>query len=301
MVSSSDDNPFERSSAWPRMPQTPFRVGRLPAVDAEPLSDSSITSRETSSQQAITPLFVRPMATSDDPGLSLIRRPEPAETVGAPRPVEPDAGAEAPEPIIEVPVDTAPNVETTPIQAAAPSEPVFAQRTQRLAAAGSTNLRKRFPAIVATLVGLGGLIGLVVMLTGQGRAPVAGDGARPAEAPAAAKVPAASIAPDPAPVDPVPVPLEPLAQSTPTVTPVLERIRPTSISTPRAIQPSTAIPAARPPVNQTPSPSAAAIRDMFDAPVLTLPAARPPPVVAPAPKPPPEDPSAPITTRVPFS
>ena len=130
MASSSDDNPFGRTSAWPRMPQTPFRVGPLPAADAEALSDGESTNIEISPPQAITPLFVRPMATSEDPGLSLIRRPEPVEAVGKPRPVEP--GVEVPEPFIEVPVDTAPAVEATPMQAEIPPEPVFAQRTRRL-------------------------------------------------------------------------------------------------------------------------------------------------------------------------
>ena len=208
-----------------------------------------------------------------------------------------------PEPFIEVPVDTAPApaVETTLIHAKIPPEPAFARRTQRLSATrtASTNLRKRLPAIVATLVGLGGLIGLVVMLSGQRPPPVATVVPAVPVAPQAAPSEPAPL--DPVPVEPVPTRLDLESQSTPTAGPVLERIRPPSAPTPRAIRPSPAIPVARPPVSQPPTPSAAAIRDMFDTPVLTLPPARPPPVVAPAPKAQPEDPGAPITTRAPFS
>ena len=299
MAANSDDNPFGRNSAWPRMPQTPFRVGRLPAADPQSLSESSTTVGETSLPQTITPLFVRPMQTSDESGLSLIRRPEPRETSQVPPPAQSLPEAQAP--LIEVPVEVAPAVEAAPIQVEVPSEPVFAQRAQRLAASrtGSTHLRKRLPAIVATLVGLGGLIGLVVMLSGQRPPPVATVVPAVPVAPQAAPSEPAPL--DPVPVEPVPTRLDLESQSTPTAGPVLERIRPTSAPTPRAIQPSPAIPVTRPPASQPPTPAAVAIRDMFDAPVLTLPPARPPLVVAPALKPQPEDPSAPITTRAPFS
>ena len=299
MAANSDDNPFGRNSAWPRMPQTPFRVGSLPATIPESLPDSSTPNSETLPPQAITPLFVRPMQTLDGSGLSLIRRPEPRETSQVPPPAQPLPEAQAP--LIEVPVEVAPAVEAAPIQVEVPSEPVFAQRAQRLAAsrAGSTHMRKRLPAIVATLVGLGGLIGLVVMLSGQRPPPVATVVPAVPVAPQAAPSEPAPL--DPVPVEPVPTRLDLESQSTPTVAPVLERIRPASTPTPRATQTSPPNAVARPPASQPPTPAAVAIRDMFDAPVLTLPPARPPLVVAPALKPQPEDPGAPITTRAPFS
>ena len=56
MASEPDDNPFARNSAWPRMPQAPFRIGglpRRPSAAPEPEPEAA--------PATITPVFVRPL------------------------------------------------------------------------------------------------------------------------------------------------------------------------------------------------------------------------------------------------
>ncbi len=301
MASNSDDNPFARNSAWPRMPQTPFRVGPIPVADSGPATDSSTPGTAVDLPQTITPLFVRPIASGADPELSLIRRPEPPQAILAPPPAVGPV-LKPPEPVIDAPVNGVPDIDLPLNTAEPPFKPVFAERAERIAAkrSGQANFGKRVPAIVATLVGLGGLIGLAVMLTRQAPPPAATPRPVSSDAPVLVEAPPTPAA-TPS-INLVPARIEAAPRPASMAAPGLERIRPILVPPSRPVR-TVSPPITRPPVGQPPTPSAAAIQDMFDTTVLTLPpaTAQSAPVGAPPPKPLVEDPGAPITTRAPFS
>ena len=250
MASDPDDNPFARNSAWPKMPQAPFRVGVLPKAspqDRGPEPDAS--------PRTITPLFVRPL----EPG-------PPAPTVTAAprqRPVASPVASPPPPPPMEIEL-----------------APVIVQpyRKPRPKAA-----RSPFPAIVATVVGLGGVIGLALLLS---RAQDAALQKAPTPAPAAA---ARVERPALAPVAQPSTSTIPAARTPPQVrlTPPRPLPKP-RVTTPRA---AVALPALPPEVS-------AATEEMLRAPAISLTPSPPPVVYTP---PPAVDPAAPVVTRAPYS
>jgi hypothetical protein len=60
MPPDQDDNPFGRASAWPKMPQGPFKVG----IPVKPLAAGETPETLPQARQ-ITPVFTRPAASSE--------------------------------------------------------------------------------------------------------------------------------------------------------------------------------------------------------------------------------------------
>ena len=144
MASKPDDNPFARSSPWPRLPQRPLSVRSLPAVTPLPPEESVTT---------FTPLFVRPM---DGPptaplatGGGIPRAPHQPVPM---RSIEP-AGltGSVPEPAVEVPSEAGVEVSAPGLVASVARKPL--------------PRRSRLPAVAATLVGIAGVLGLAVLLS----------------------------------------------------------------------------------------------------------------------------------------
>lgn len=176
MASDPDDNPFARNSAWPKMPQAPFRLGALPKV--APVEDAPAPA-------TITPVFVRPAP-------QVAQTAQPRELSPPPR-----APQATPEPPIRPPVELEPLV----IQPLARSRPAAA-------AAG----RRRGPLMAATGLGLMAVAGLGFALS-RGREPPP---AAQAPAPATMTIKAAPAAAAPGPLgnpDPAPAPARRLVEA----------------------------------------------------------------------------------------
>lgn len=244
MASDPDDNPFARNSTWPKMPQAPFRVVALPKVspqDREPEPEAPL--------RTITPLFVRPLAPSSA-----------APTVTAAPRLRPVAAPVAPPPPPPTEIELAPVI-------------VQPYRKPRPKTA-----RSPLPAIVATVVGLGGVIGLALLLS---RAQDAALQNAAIPAPVAARVEPPAPVSVAAPVTPAP----PVANAPPSPRVAAPRPRPASP------QPAVVRPAPSPEVS-------AATDEMLSAPAISL--TPPPPPVVHTP-PPAVDPAAPVVTRAPYS
>lgn len=270
-MASEPDNPFARNSAWPKMPQAPFRVGPLPKADTPPAPPPEEPARQT-----VTPVFTRPTngppAFSGLPAGAITRpAPQPSPTVAPPRlPPTPEPVAAAAPPAPEpVPAPSPPVEPPEPYTEVAPVivRPAGARR--------AVPRRSPLPAIAATGVGLAAILGIAYALNRGQEAAL--------EAPAAP--PPATIA----------------APPTPEVTPV----PPPTVETPVAVPPTAprvaaqrAVPAPR----RVAPPAPVAVEEAVAAPVLALPP--PPVVVQPAAPPQPTyvppaapDPGAPMTTR----
>jgi len=268
-MASEPDNPFARNSAWPQMPQAPFRVGPLPKAD-------SAAPPEEPARQAVTPVFTRP--TNTPPAFAglpagVITRPTAQPRPAAPRPVEP-AAAEPPPPE-PVPATEPPSPPVAPPEPYIELAPVI---VQPLGSARRAAPRKSpIPAIAASAAGLAAVLGVAYALS------------RGQEAALKAPVtpPLAAVAAPPA------------LAVTPTPQPAVETL---------AVAPPAKIAAApRAPVRTAPpprlvvAPPAPVVADaVASAPVISL----PPPVATPAPPPQPAytppaapDPAAPMTTR----
>src|SRR5687768_5091253 len=124
MASDPVDNPF-RNSAWPQMPQAPFRVGPLPKSDPEPAPRP-----EPAPPVTITPAFVRPVDMGPLGGLA----GGGAVPAGPrPRPVEPDAPRRVESQVIsEAPAPEPQGVQLAPIvvEAARRAEPLWVPSAQ---------------------------------------------------------------------------------------------------------------------------------------------------------------------------
>lgn len=267
MTDEPDDNPFARNSAWPKMPQAPFRVGPMPKA-AVPEPQSSIEA------QTITPVFVRPIETAPatrlDIGGGVPRAPS-----GSTRPHTP--AAPTPDPQVLPPTiaestarDSDPEepFEVSPVIVTPPRKPRYRPK------------RSIWPAAIATVVGVAGILGLAMLLSRVQQARLAAKPALAAIAPASA--------PTPAQIAPIP-----LVATTPVAAPepASSTSRPTSaIAKPLRVQPAVRVM----PANE----GAAATTEALNAPALSLPEALPPPSY----KAPLEaDPTAPVVTRSPNS
>jgi hypothetical protein len=284
MPPETDDNPFARNSVWPKMPQTPFRVGALPKAAPAPAPEIP-TEPPPEPARTITPLYVRP-AQGRGQGLAgggAVLRP--ALQPRAPQP-------EAPPPALEpaLPLEPPPAAEMLAAAPATAPEPGYVELEPVIVTPYATprrparRRRSPLPAVAATIVGLGGIVGLVYVLS-QGRPAVP---AAPGSTPAAVAVPAQPASTPAA---------EPAAAPKPAAAPrIASAFRSPSIR------------AARPAVAASPAEAAAAPEEA-SAPVLALPpAAAPPQAAAPEPEPQPAytprpapDPNAPIPTRRPYS
>jgi len=265
-MASESDNPFARNSAWPQMPQAPFRVGPLPKAPA--------ATPEEPARQTVTPVFTRPKnappAFAGLPAGAITRPASPPPRPAAP-PAEPVAVAPppAPEPVPEPPPPEppAPYIELAPVIV----QPVGSGRR-------AAPRKSPVPAIAASVAGLAAVLGIAYALSRGQEAAL--------KTPVAPPPPAIAAAPAPA-VVPTPTP----TVQAPAVVP------PTKVAaTPRA--PSRTASAPRLVV-----PAASAAEETAPAPVISLP---PPVVAAPEPAPPPQpaytppaapDPNAPMTTR----
>ena len=267
MTDEPDDNPFARSSAWPKMPQGPFRVGPMPKT-AAPEPPSSIQPQE------ITPVFVRPIETTPANRLD-IGGGVPRATSGPTRPQIPGATVSDPQsvpPAFEESTNrnSGPEepFEVSPVIVTPPRKPGYRPR------------RSVWPAAIATVVGVAGIIGLAMLLSRVQEARLASKPASSAIAPASAPAPA-PMAPFPqVATKPEAAPLP--SSSTPRTSP--------GVATPVRVQPaSRAKPATE---------GAEATAQALNAPALSLPEAPPPPNYR---APPEVDPTAPVVTRAPNS
>ncbi len=291
MASEPDDNPFIRSSVWPKMPQAPFRVGSLPNAVAPPLPPEGEPPAEPEpAPQTITPLFVRPLDAGLPGGLAIsgalpqsgflaASTPEP---FAEPQPVaQPDPAAEA-EP--ELPPLELSDVVATPIRRPPP------QRSRPKA-----RRRSPAPAIAASVVGLGAAGGAVFLLTRAPPSPT--QSAATVAIPIAPPAPVAATLAPPLTVPPQTVPPVELAAAPPAkvVAPVAPRAR--AVRLPKVLAP-------RPltPLGRLPSDAAVATEEAINGPALVLsPAAAPQPAAEPAYRPPlATDPGAPIRTQRPY-
>ncbi|MBX3484034.1 hypothetical protein [Phenylobacterium sp.] len=269
-MASDPDNPFARDSAWPKMPQAPFRVGPLPKgpVIGEP---RTIEPEPDPELAQITPVFTRPTAGASAAFSGLpLSAPGPATAVEAAPP--PDI---APEPIEPIPEPPSPAVDVAPLAVQPPRR-----------AGPKARRRSPVPAVAATIVGLGGLAGLA-WLFAQGRQAAPS----PVPAPVVASAPARVDAEIPAPPAAAPVEAAPAA-APPEAIP--SPPRPVALARATAARPA---PAEAPRRLSIPADAAAATEEAITAPVLSF---RPAPEPAPQPAynpPPPPDPNAPVATR----
>lgn len=257
MASDTDDNPFARNSVWPKMPQTPLRIRNLQAAELPAVEPPPTT---------VTPLFVRPMNAPQTAQL--------ATGGGVPR-LEPQ-----PSPVATPASDTATRTEPTArVEADDVHVAVAAQQTRR-----GKPKPSRLPAIVATLVGIAGLVGLAWLLNRGREAPLTADLA----------VPTASSALPPA---PTPIPqVNAISPSTPAqaVAPVERTPPPGAVS--MAARP---VQARRQAGVGAPEPDASiATSEALSGMALALPVTPPAPTYRP---PPTADPAAPVVTRDPNS
>ena len=98
---SDDDNPFQRPSAWPRLPQGPFRIGPLPKASAPaPVRPVAAPRPQQQSQQQSGPAAA-PSLFGASPMDALMARPAaaPAPPPAAPEPEPEPALFLEPEPM----------------------------------------------------------------------------------------------------------------------------------------------------------------------------------------------------------
>ncbi len=223
-MASEPENPFARNSAWPQMPQAPFRVGPLPKADPAPPGPGA------AAPQTVTPLYTRPLASQPGPGpRGLITRPQPAAVTPSPPPIPEPAPVAAD----AIPEPAAPETyfEMPPLIVRPPgSERRVAPRKSPL------------PAIAAAGAGLAAVLGVAYALNKGQEAAMS----RP-DAPATATVAPAPLAPSPA-----AGPAEPAAAARVTPPPPVEAVKPRMQATvvrPAARPATTAAPeAAQPPL-----------------------------------------------------
>ncbi|WP_296600484.1 hypothetical protein [Phenylobacterium sp.] len=204
MASEHDDNPFARNSAWPKMPQAPFRVGPLPkgqpaAPALEPKPQAATT---------ITPAFVRPTGAVASSGLASGGAVPRAAPQTQPQPPQPSAPAVPLAPVVDIaapPASEAQPVEpSTPEARPEPYVEIAPIIVQPLGSGARKTVRKSpVPAIAATAAGLAAILGIAYALNrGQEEALK-----RAASQPAAViAAPAAPQPPAPETVSPVPAP-----------------------------------------------------------------------------------------------
>lgn len=274
MASEPDDNPFARNSAWPKMPQAPFKVGAIRRSTPDPAPPAPEARPAT-----ITPVFTRPVD-PPPPGPQLRPQPQLDPVVQEPEPV-------APEPVAPEPVAPAPGAPVTSARPPVELAELVIQPPPRVRAPAPRPSRpSRLPAVVATAVGIGGVAALVLMFVrGQ-------DAAR---APAAAPTPVAA---------PVPAPVTALAPASPGPPTLAARTEvasaPARAAEPIPRSPIRRLPATAAARQPAATEAAAATEEAISAPVLDLPpaaAAEPLPAYAPPPAP---DPNAPVSTRRPY-
>lgn len=260
-MASEPQNPFARNSAWPQMPQAPFRIGPLPKADAAPPAPA------TAAPQTVTPVYSRPLTSPPGPGPSgLITHPQPAA---------------APQPVTAPPPPPTPIPEPTPVAADPVPEPAAPETYFEMAPLivrppGSerraTPRKSPLPAIAAAGVGLAAVLGVAYALNkGQEAALSRPDAPTPA-----------TVAPTPVTPSVPTEPAEPVAETQLRSAPPVEAAK--SRTPPPAIRPARPAPTAAP---------AAA-----EPPLLSLPPAAPAPAPQPSYTPPAApDPSAPMTTQ----
>lgn len=271
MTSDPDDNPFARNSAWPKMPQAPFRVGPIPKASVGPPEPPPRT---------VTPVFTRPAGPAAFTGLTsggaVPRRPaspapEIASAASAPSPA-----AARPEPLRAEPPPPAATPETAPEpyieMAPVIVQPLGSGRRKAVAR------RSPAPAIAATAVGVAGVLGVAYLLNrGQAESPV---------------VPPAVTASAPV-APPVPTP-EPAVAATPAAATVA--LAPPTAQTRAAAASRATVPRAAPTPVETPSQEPAAAVPVIALPPAAVDTPEPLPTFTPPAAP---DPNAPMTTRRP--
>jgi hypothetical protein len=335
-VPPSDDkaNPFERSSAWPKMPQAPFRIGALPKAGAPVPPPSAPPAPQAPPAGIIAAPQPRVTTDTSVPGY-FGSGPMGAVTHGAafltgarqPAAPAPEVTAEPPAPANDPPPAAPPVVETAPFEPPtmqvaeveviarkrappedafdrpATAEPLFIPRADT---AGPR--RSRWPLIAAGLVVVLGLGALAAVLATRGQLPW------PTSAPTLATPPPAAApqlaAPPPSPPPPAAAPQDEI-----TSTPLPPAAPAPALAAAAAVEPrpagrvaaarrraSSPLPAA---VVETPAPPAAVAPPVPETPPPTLVVPAAPPVVQAPPAPPrrplPSDPSAPIPTKPNYS
>ena len=283
MASEPDDNPFARSSAWPKMPQAPFKVGPLPKAAPTPEPEAEPPPR------TITPAFVRPVSSQTFTGLTggampsaappRLQRPAPGPSAPAIA-AAPVAPAAAPPPIAPVAASPEP---------AAPPQPYVEVAPVVVQPLGTSARRKPkrspLPAIAATVAGLAAIAGVTYALNRGQDAALKGAATPAAPAASVAAAPPTTVAtptptPPPAVADVADAP--PPAVQTPAAPRVVQRAS-APIAKARARAPATQPVAAAPVVISLPP-----------APAVAVPAPAPLPSYTPPAAP---DPNAPMTTR----
>lgn len=281
MVSEPDDNPFARNSAWPKMPQAPFRVGPLPKANS--LEEGTAPAEPP---RAITPVFVRP----NGPAGPI----ETASPLPEPRLRAPETPASPPTP---TEADVSPPARAADAEAPAPVSPpepyieVAPVIVQPLGSGARRAVRKSpVPTIAATAAGIAAILGIAYALNrGQEAALDAAAAGPPASS--AAPVAASSEPAPPAVSPPDPAPAAPANASAPA------EASPTA----RSSAPPTRKPAA-PKKIDLPPPAPAADEGMSQ-PILSLPpapsrVATPEPAALPSYTPPAApDPTAPVSNQ----
>jgi Meckel syndrome type 1 protein len=319
--SADDNNPFQRASAWPRMPQAPFRIGPLPKTTAGS-PQASVPAPQAAPEPARPPAAPQPrgvLSGGATPGLfgagpmsgvvarpaaQPVSQPDPPapEPAVAPQPVAPEPVAATPEPPAatpEPPPMEVAEVVVAPARAALPDDESFestepAGTLRRSAAARSR--RSLTPLIAAGVAAAAGVGALAYLLKDRGPAPelkVVVQAPPPVSGPAplvAAALPATEASPA---LQAQPMAVAPPAPAAPPVR-MAATARRAAARTPSAAVASEPAPTSAEP----PAPAAA------PAPIALPPVAPPPaaPAAPPAAAPkPPADPNAPIATKPTYS
>lgn len=271
MTSDPDDNPFARNSAWPKMPQAPFRVGPIPKASAGPPEPPPRT---------VTPVFTRPAGPAAFTGLTrggaVPGRPAPSAPAVATAAPAPSQAARRPEPLRAEP----PSSDATPETAPEPYIEMAPVIVQPLGSGRRRAVARRSPApaIAATAVGVAGVLGVAYLLNrGQAESPV---------------VPPAVTASAPL-VSPVPTP-GPAVAATPAAATVA--LAPPTAPTRAVAVSRTRAPRAEPMPVGTPAQEPDAAVPMITLPPATVATPDPQPSFTPPAAP---DPNAPMTTRRP--